>query len=144
MPQRLRKRWREVRAREKETKHLTNDLLNESKQQSIYIHWEKFIPLKASHSLFILCGLFRCSVFNPELNKESKCCTDQIYSLAKRNPFGWTLRSFAMALISLSSNLALYPLSALSCLSVHFSHLSSPHGELQVALVAHFYVETLP
>lgn len=47
MPQRLKKRWREIRAREKETKHLTIDLLNESKQQSIYIYWEKFIPLKA-------------------------------------------------------------------------------------------------
>lgn len=30
--------------REKETEHLTNDLLNKSKQQSIYIHGEMFIP----------------------------------------------------------------------------------------------------
>ena len=55
-------RWREMRGREKETERLTNDLLNGSKQQSIFILWEMFIPLKAFHSLFILRGLFRCSV----------------------------------------------------------------------------------
>lgn len=41
-----------MRVREKETEHLTNDLLHVSKQQSIYSHWEMFIPLKASQPLY--------------------------------------------------------------------------------------------
>lgn len=57
-----------MRTRGKEIEHLTNDLLNVSKQQSIYI------PLKASQPLYPMWP-FKVFHFNPDLNKESKCCT---------------------------------------------------------------------